>query len=443
MNVCLIAIDTLRADHLSCYGYRRLTSPHIDEIASRGVLFEEFFAPHIPTHPGFTTMFTGKDVFSHQVVAQGGKREPPRGVRMLAQILKKRGYFCACADNMGRWFARGFELRQSYRWERDPGQPWRKGEAVNEAAFLVLEACARRRRPWFAFLHYWDPHTPYLPPPPFSRMFYCGNERDPKNRSMDGVWASEPFRDYFRAWMGGVTDIEFPKAQYDAEIAYCDACLRHVFTRMEKLGLLNDTLLIITADHGEELDEHEMWFDHHGLYDTNLHVPLIMYHRERLPAGKRIRGMARHMDLAPTILDLLGMPDAAEEAQMEGQSLVPWIDGSGEVRVCDELYLTECTWMRKRGIRTRRYKYIHAREPDYHGRPEYELYDLKADPEEQHNLAEERPELVQRMERKLRAWCARRAEETGLPDPIETQGITLRRIGNINVAVPENQKLEK
>src|SRR5947209_4007198 len=121
-------------------------------------------------------------------------------------------------------------------------------------------------------------------------MFYEGDEKDPANATMQPVWDFENFKWYFHEWMPGVTDIEFPKAQYDAEIAYMDACLAHVFTRLEELRLVDDTLLVMTADHGEELDEHGCWFDHHGLYEPNVHIPFIVRFPRKISAGLRIRG---------------------------------------------------------------------------------------------------------------------------------------------------------
>ena len=107
---------------------------------------------------------------------------------------------------------------------------------------------------------------------------------------MDAVFRLRAVPYYFQQWLGGVTDINFPKAQYDAEIAYADACLAHVFTRLAGHGVLEDTLVLITADHGEEMDEHEMWFDHHGLYDTNLRVPRILRCRRACRAAKYVTG---------------------------------------------------------------------------------------------------------------------------------------------------------
>jgi arylsulfatase A-like enzyme len=438
VNVLLIAIDTLRADHLGCYGYRRPTSPHLDRLAASGVRFTNCFSPHIPTHPGFTTLHTGVDVMRHRVVAHGGKVEPDPAIPMLAELLRDRGYATATVDNLGKWFARGFDLNLPYRWDTFPDVAWRKAEVVNAQALTALETLAAQARPWFLFVHYWDPHTPYLPPPPFDCMFYGGDPRDPANRSMDPVFALKPFEKYFRQWMGNVTDIQFPVAQYDAEIAYVDLALAHVFNRLEELGMDDDTLVAVAADHGEIMDEHEGYFDHHGLYEGNVHVPLILRHPGRLPAGQVVGATVQLFDVAPTILDLVGAGDVPRQVGMTGRSLLPTLDGAPGA---DALYLTECTWMRKRAIRSDGWKLIQAMEPDFHGLPRHQLFDLRADPREQRNLAEERPEVVSDLAARLEGWVARRMAETGHPDPLAEQSITLHEIGEMKTAVPDDQKL--
>jgi len=440
LNIILFSLDTLRADRLSCYGHTRCVSPHLDRVAAQGALFTEFFGPHIPTYPGHTTLLTGRDLYAHQITGQSGTPGLSPDIPTLAELLAARGYFTAAADTLGRWFRRGFERIETYSWDRSHPKEWRKAEAVNVAALKVIDAAAAQDRPFFLFLHYWDPHTPYLPPAPFSRMFYEGDEFDPANRSMEPVWAFENFKWYFREWMPGVTDIEFPKAQYDAEIAYMDACLAHVFTRLEELNLVNDTLLVITADHGEELDEHGCWFDHHGLYDTNIHIPLIMRLPGRIPANARIPGFARMTDITPTILDYAGLLDPA--LRFDGVSLRPLMEGAspGVSRgTCDMLHLTENTWMKKRGLRTHEWKLIVALEPDIHGFPMVELYHLTTDPAERTNLADARPDVVEELRERMEAHVCCRTAETGLPDPLPLQPIPLHSIGKRPEAADEKR----
>src|ERR1051326_325850 len=152
-NVILVSLDTTRADRLSCYGHFRRTSPHLDRVAEEGVLFTDHFSPHIPTFPGHTTMMTGKDLYAHQITCQSGTPEPAEGVKMLAELLQEQGYFTAAADNLGRWFARGFTHIETYHWDHQAKRDSRKGEAVLKAALKGIEAAAQQDRPFFLFLH--------------------------------------------------------------------------------------------------------------------------------------------------------------------------------------------------------------------------------------------------------------------------------------------------
>jgi arylsulfatase A-like enzyme len=428
MNVLWIVIDCLRRDHLGCYGYLRNTSPNIDRLARESVRFDQVISPHIPTQPAHTTLFSGRDVFAHQIVAQGGRQELDPAIRLLPEILRERGFFTAAVDNIERWFEPAFERYEKYpRWLHDGSLPWRNGEEVTARALELLQEAAARPQPFFLFLHYWDPHTPYLPPPPFDRMFYAGDEKDLAHHSMDAVWASPWFFNYFSEWMSGVRDIEFVKAQYDAGIAYSDACLAHVFNRLGELGLWDDTLILLQSDHGEELDEHGCWFDHHGLYDTNVRVPLVARFPGAKHAGRVAPDLLSLTDLAPAVLGSLGLQGAGDMplgVTLEQLALGSPAGRDGLPR--KTVYLSECTWMRKRGWRTEEWKLIQSLEPDLYGKPEVELYHLPTDPQEQVNLADTRPDVLAELTRDRDAHRSARLSETGLPDPLETQADALR-----------------
>src|SRR5690606_5695478 len=236
----------------------------------------------------------------------------------------------------------------------------------------------------------------------------------------------KPFRDFFASWMPpGISDKDYVIAQYDGAIAYMDACIQNIFNALEANGILDETIIIVNGDHGETLYEHECWFDHHGMYDNVLHVPLIIRYPGKIPAGKRVSGFNQHKDLVPTIMELLGVGEKdiewPSDKRFDGQSLLPMI--AGEVASHDsEFYITECTWMRKHGWRTPQWKLIIALEPDFHFKPEIELYNLVQDPGENHNMAEQEPEVVAALRARMDAWIAKREAETGLPNPIHHQG---------------------
>jgi len=415
-----MGIDSLSARNMSCYGYSRLTTPHIDRFAEGGTLFENYFSPHIPTTSGYANMLTGRDAFGTQVVALRHRGPMRPEVRTLPEILRDYGYTSTSVGFSGNPASRGFDTYLEFAgWEADKEGRSPKAELLNRTAIPELDRLTSQDQPWLLFLRHMDPHSPYLPPAPFERMFYHGNECDPNNHSMDPVMSFKPFCDYFAAWMPrGITDKDYVIAQYDGAVAYMDAAIQSIFTALESKGILDETIVILTADHGETLYDHECWFDHHGMYDCVLHVPLIIRYPAAVPAGKRVSGYCDHPDLTPTILELAGIeaPDT-----FDGKSLLPL--ARGEAASYDtEIYTTECTWMRKHGWRTPEWKLIVALEPDFHFKPPIELYNLVQDPEENNNLAEELPDVVQHLKNRMEAWISRREAETGLPNPMHTQG---------------------
>ena len=460
-NIILISLDTLRASSMSCYGHRNSTTSHLDRLAAKSTLFETCISPHIPTHPAHTTMFTGKDVLTHQVITQGSGLNLDPGVKTVTELLSEAGYFTVAADNLGRWFKRGFpdDLYRGYKWEMKYHNA-RKAEAVNKTAMELLDIARSQNKPWFAFLHYWDPHTPYLPPPPFERQFYSGDDEcDPNNRSMDAVYNCDPFKYYFMQWMCTPdssdpdnvqkkrlwTDQHYVNAQYDGSIAYMDDSLNTLFQYLRDNGIMDETLLIITADHGEELDEHELWYDHHGLYETNCHVPLIIHCPSVVPGDQRLEGLVTLKDIAPTILDYAGLLDFAERERMEGESLRSLVDSGDNAGTAEAVYLTECSWMKKRGWRTKKWKLIleGGGTPEVYNTADLELYDLEEDPDEIYNLAEEATAVIQRLKAEIQGFLKYRLAETGLPDPTEAQDISMRRVGNMEMAVPHDQIFKK
>ncbi len=418
-NIVLLGIDSLRADRMSSYGYHRLTTPHMDRFAQGGTLFENTFSAYIPTTSAYSSMFTGMDVFSTQVVALRHRGPLRPEVKTMAEILREQDYATTCVGFKGNPASRGFDNYLEFSgwgsWNegRSP-----KAQNLNDVTIPELNRLVKTRQPFFLFLRHMDPHAPYLPPQPFERMFYHGNETDKRNKSMDPVMSFKPFRDFFASWMPpGISDKEYVIAQYDGEVAYMDAAIQTIFTALESHGILDNTIVVINSDHGETLYDHDCYFDHHGIYDTVLHVPLIIRYPKRVAAGKRIKGYNLHQDLLPTILDLAGLET---DIAFDGNSLLPMMDGEVHSH-SSEFYITECTWMRKHGWRTPQWKLIQALEPDMHFKPEVELYNLIEDPEENNNLAESEPDVVALLQKRMNAWIAKRESETGLVNPIYNQ----------------------
>ncbi|MBM4144048.1 MAG: sulfatase [Lentisphaerae bacterium] len=418
-NLILFGIDSLRADHMSLYGYPRLTTPHMDKFVAGGTAFANHFSPHIPTTPGYASMLTGMDAFGLNVVALRHEGGLPAHLRTLPEILGEKGWQTVCIGFGGNPASRGFQKYVEFAgWgPAEKGGRSPKAENLNNAAVPELKRLAAANKPFFLFLRHMDPHSPYLPPLPFERIFYQGDERDPANDSLNDMKAFKPFRDYITSWLPeGCTDKEYVIAQYDGALAYMDACIANLFAQLAALGLEDDTLTVITSDHGETLHDHQCYYDHHGLYDPTLRIPLAFVWPGKVPAGKRFADVTQMKDTCPTILELMGLKSGIS---YDGCSLVALMKGRRRTPEPD-FYITECTWMRKHGWRTPQWKLIHALEPDFHFKPEVELYDLIRDPEENDNIAEQEPEVVRMLEARMQAHIARREKETGRANPICT-----------------------
>lgn len=371
-------------------------------------------------------------------------------------LLRKAGYHTACVGGeRGPW--RSFDryahpARQWVSWEDRYAD---KAERLNEATLPLLEEFACDDRPFLLFLRHMDPHAPYLPPPPFDRLFYSDAECRPYRRPqgaknwkpivkpMKPVFDFKPFAEFLASWMPpGITDGDYVVAQYDGALAYMDACIARLLTRLEELGLADNTIVIVNGDQGETLYDHGIFFDHHGLYEPTLRVPLIIYDpRQPRWAGRRVDGYTLHQDFVPTVLELLGLKSSIE---FDGQSVLPLIGAPGGARGervtnYSEFHLTECTWRRKRGWRTPEWKFFEALEPDFHGKPPVELYNLIQDPEENVNLADRERQVVKTLRSRMLAWVEQRKRETGQGEPIQDYHLGLgKRIGSIATA----QKLQ-
>jgi len=418
-NLLFFGIDSLRRDHMSHYGYGRLTTPHISEYAKGGITFDHCFSPHIPTTPGYSNMMTGRDCFGTNVVAlrHQGTIDPKAPV--LAEVLGEMGYNTTCVGFKGNAGGAGYQNYLEFPgWgpDEDDGRA-HKAEKLNSVAIPELERLAKEDKPFFLFLRHMDPHSPYLPPAPFKDMFFQGDACDPKDSRMQKVYDFKPFGDYIKSWVpDGCTNPDYVIAQYDAAVTYMDSCIQQILTKLADLGLEEDTIVVFTSDHGETLYDHDCYFDHHGMYDPTLVVPLIIRWKGHLPEGKRYGDTCQLKDLMPTLLEIMGIK---KKIKFDGHSLMPLV--RGEHRDAEpEMYITECTWMRKHGWRTPQWKLMVALEPDFHFKPEIELYDLIKDPEENHNVAEKNPEVVAMLKKRMEDHIAKREEETGRKNPMYT-----------------------
>jgi len=424
LNVVFFGIDTLRRSHMSLYGYERLTTPHIDKYLMDGTVFNNCFSPSIPTTSGYSSMMTGMDIFSTDVVALRHQGDMASGMKTLAEILGEQGYNTTCVGFRGNVGGRGYQNYIDFDgWFADRGDGRaHKSENLNDVAIPELERLAKinkeEDKPFFLFLRHMDPHAPYLPPYPFSRMFYQGNEFDKTNKSLKECYEFKPFRDFFLSWFpAGCTDSKYMIAQYDASIAYMDLCIASILQKLADLKIEEETLVVFTSDHGETLDEHDCYFDHHSLYDPTLVVPFALkLKNNQVISGKRFDDYCQLKDIVPTVLDILKINPGIK---FDGRNMMELVKGSA-IKQEPEMYITEATWMRKHGWRTPEWKLILALEPDFHFKPAVELYNLIDDPEENNNIADKEPSVVKFLTERMNAFIAKREGEVGRTNPMVT-----------------------
>ncbi len=291
----LISIDTLRADHLGCYGYPRPTSPFLDELARRATLFEEAYAPYPSTLVSHMSIFTGLYPREHGVLPPSSVLSPQ--VETLPEVFQRQGFrtagFTEGGFVSGRFgFRRGFDVFVSHD---------RHGERIVAGTFrrgLEFVASVAPRDRFFVFLHTYAVHSPYDAPEPYQRLFWPG---DPPE---DAIPASGPSlsRQNMTGGRPRQAVIDWLEARYDAGIRQTDDVLRRFFARLRRLGIADQVTVVITADHGEEFMEHGL-FNHTQLYRETLHVPLLVVHPDQRSATRQ-GGIVQLVDLAPTLYEL-------------------------------------------------------------------------------------------------------------------------------------------
>lgn len=407
-NVVLIVIDTLRAGHLGSYGYSRDTSPFLDGLAAQGVVFERALSSSSFTKESVTSLLTGMRPSRSGGLGWGAV--PRQDLDTLGEYFSRAGYRTAFFSNNPTLgspeFAQGFDVAtvSDKDWRRSGGGP--------ELARRVIEfAQGARDEPFFVYAHFLDPHAPYEPADDYYLRFAA--ERFPRPLALYTTVRRRLRRLLAKGFGPGDPRFEDLMLRYDAEIASIDAAVEQLYQGLEQAGLAKMTLLVITADHGEEFLEHG-YIDHRWtLYDEVLHVPLIFFARGAVP-GRVTEGVSL-VDLLPSLLTIQGIPYPQED--LDGRSLFRRESGDlvaepePRTRIA-ELLIADRNQMR--ALIRGRWKYIatlnwvsrfdrvglsHSRRPtsDHEiWRPPLreELYDMVADPGEQNDVAAERTDLI-------------------------------------------------
>ncbi len=390
-------VDTMRSDHLSCYGYQRDTSPNMDALAREGLRFERVSAQSSWTKPSIASILTGLYPSAHGAVGREDRLR--RGVTTLAEVLKSQGYTTAAFSANGNFYGedlgltRGFDEVWGYwvprgdeNWRGDEKWAGMTEELVNDL-FLWLERFAGERV--FLFIHTVDPHDPYAPPPPYDTRF-TGEYSGPYQQYVDvpmlrehAALAEPDFQRHLRQ----AVDL------YDGEIAYNDALFGQFVERLREHGFYDRSVLVVTSDHGEEFSDHDEWGHGHTLFGEQIDLPLII----RLPGGRNagtvVDGRVRQVDLMPSLLHWLGLP-APPSA---GVNIADDLDegrppATGDV-LAEESLDNHVLFSLIEG----RYKYVLRLEP-WHSEA---LYDIEADPRERDNIIGSLPTIAEPMARRV------------------------------------------
>ena len=326
-NVIIVLVDTLRADHMSLYGYKRETTPFIDRLASESVVFERARAQAGCTFPSVNSMLTSRYAFDFLRLGEG-QMGIPEEYPSIAEILKSSGYRTIAVSaspivrktptdvNLTGGFDRGFDVF-------DEECLWRDAECVNQR---TLDLLASVDGPFFLYLHYMDPHDPYSPPLSYSRQFAGEYDGDPFIAAGDPSKISEMLYAEGVEVEVGENDVQHLTDLYDDEIRYFDGRFERLIGKLRRGGLLDRSLLILTADHGEEFLEHGHVKHCRGVWDTLTRVPLLL----RIPdlnGGRLVGSAVQIVDVVPTLVDYLGLEPVSLD--LEGTSLRPLLEGGG------------------------------------------------------------------------------------------------------------------
>lgn len=434
-SVLLISIDTLRADHLSCYGYHRKTTPHLDQLATDGVLYEKAYSTAVWTPPAHASMLTGLFPSSHGTVDQNRLSD---SIPTLAEVLLSYGYKTAGFVNNSQvgelvGLEKGHQVYQEI-WkghrsvsivQRTINFLWRKGvhfmgvsdhgaRRTNELACRAL--IENRHHPFYMFLHYIEPHNPLDPPSAFKARYWKNIRLQNIDLKKLDLVAKNPLICFVEDLTLNPDEIEALKALYDAEISYVDQKIGELFEFMKREGIYDDTMIILTADHGEHFGEHNLYSHVASLYEPILHIPLMIKYPGRSNNGKRMSGLVQLVDVFPTVIDVLGLD---QQLSKEGQGLSLTRAGSSDLFhefiiaewegripsfILNRVEDPESSQVVQRFkdpmvmIRQGDHKYIKS------DSGKEELYDMERDKDERFNKITEEKVVAEELRKKLSTW---------------------------------------
>jgi arylsulfatase A-like enzyme len=425
-NVLLITMDTVRADHCSALGYRRDTTPNLCVVTEEGASCTIAYSPSASTAPGHATIFTALYPVGHRVLKNGLTLSENHDC--LAELFRDRGYQTAAIVssfvlNRKFGFAQGFETYQddfdaaestlsmkSWQDHQLDGAFDRRADHTTSRAIEWLEKEQEPGSPFFLFVHYFDPHSPYDPPEPFASKF-APKKKDP-------------------------SALRQAIARYDAEIAFMDQEIGRLLETVNRLGLTDRTLVVITSDHGEGLMQHGHMYHGVHIYEEAVRIPLLFRWPGEIPAGRVIEEPVVLADVAPTICELVGIEHrdlpsqglSLARALRQGRALDP----ERPVLLYRRPYQGETIgslWLDgdKFGLRSGSWKYIEGQ-----GSLSPELFDLAEDPKEKNNVCSDFPELAERLAGELENWKVEYTREAPVLDEMTEEDVErLRALGYV------------
>jgi len=446
LRFLFIDIDSQRPDHLGCYGYHRDTSPNIDRIADRGIRFNRAYVSDSPCVPGRASMFGGMFGVHNGISTHWGPGSDYRLdgdiyrdrageiTHTLARTLYDAGYYTVSVSSFADrhaafWHTSGFREYHSHTLKRGN----ETADEVNEAALPVLRRIAKQDD-WFLHVNYWDPHRNYRvpqewldrysddPPPEWPDQDAIDSQQDlsgpftapelfpyrppvsPGNAPIPPGPGGDPFPEKIQTvsdwnrWIDG----------YDGSVAFTDYHFGQLIEVLEEQGVLEETCIIITADHGEHQGEMGIYGDHTSGYEASHHVPLII----APPRGVTVEAsdeLVYTLDIAPTICEMAGIDS---QAGWDGQSLVSTINGRADDPGRDYLVLTHGLYSCQRSVRTHKWLFTRTYHPGLFDFPAVSLYDMESDKYQTDNLAEIMPDITKDLDSKLSGWLH---EQLGRP----------------------------
>jgi arylsulfatase A-like enzyme len=427
MRILMLDLDTLRPDHLGCYGYHRDTSPTLDRIAAEGTRFDNYYCPDAPCLPSRAALMSGQFGIHTGVVGHGGTAADMRlegagrgfrsayGNQCLPSMLRKAGLKTASISPFAErhsafWFYAGFN--EMYNTGRGGN------ESAEEITPVVLDWFDRNAADdnWFLHVNYWDPHTPYRAPEGFGNPFaddplpdWLTAETFEKHRKMVGPHTAReinmfnsntnPAYPRHPGELENMADLRRMVDGYDCGIRYLDGHIARLLDALEAKGVLEDTAIIVTADHGENMGELGIYGEHATADNVTCRIPMIIRWPGKARAGHVAAGLQYNLDLAPTLAELLGTKPSP---MWEGTSYAAALDGSDAGH--DYLVVSQCAHVCQRGVRMGPWLYMRTWHDGYHLFPREMLFNVVDDPHEQHNMAAEHPEVCSEAARVYQQW---------------------------------------